>query len=77
MPDKVKLHPKLTECKLCKSYYNHNFTPHPTYKQCCVIQCSICLMDTVIKHATKNCSNNTAPILAKQSFPLPHVWIDG
>ena len=32
---------KVTECKLCKSY-NHNTTPHPTYKQCCVIQCSIC-----------------------------------
>ena len=41
MSNKLQLHPKLTECKQCKSY-NHSSTHHPTYKHCCVIQCSIC-----------------------------------
>ena len=35
------------------------------------------LIDTVIDHATQNCNHNTAPILAMQSLPLSHVWIDG
>ena len=41
MSNKLQLHPKLTECKQCKSY-NHSSTHHPTYKHCRVIQCSIC-----------------------------------
>ena len=41
MSNEMKLHPKLTECKLCKSF-NHNCTTHPTYKECRVIQCCIC-----------------------------------
>ena len=41
MSNELQLHPKLTECKQCKSY-NHTSTHHPTYKHCCVIQCRIC-----------------------------------
>ena len=41
MSDEVKLHPKLTECKRCKSF-KYNSTPYPTYKHCCVIQCNVC-----------------------------------
>ena len=43
MSCQTKLHPKLTECKICKSF-NHNCTPHPTYKECRVIQCCMCGM---------------------------------
>ena len=32
---------------------------------------------TVIDRATQNYNHNTAPLLAMQLLPLPHVWIDG